>query len=157
MKQAAALGVVHAHISGGEPLVRRDLAEIVAAAQRIYCQLVTSGVGLSTARLAELAAAGIDSVQQPGHGLRAKGVADPPVHPHVGQSLSGGQPRHPADALMQMGQRYELRCDGRIRKDRRATKLAAQWTAVTVMHVTQGRRVCSMRGRRKSARVWVST
>ncbi|MFD1937338.1 pyrroloquinoline quinone biosynthesis protein PqqE [Nonomuraea mangrovi] len=63
MKQAAALGVVHAHISGGEPLVRRDLAEIVAAAEGIYCQLVTSGVGLTAARLAELAAAGIDSVQ----------------------------------------------------------------------------------------------
>ncbi|MFI7225300.1 pyrroloquinoline quinone biosynthesis protein PqqE [Nonomuraea angiospora] len=63
--EAAALGVVHAHLSGGEPLLRRDLAEIVAAADRagVYTQLVTSGVGLSERRTGELAAAGLRSVQ----------------------------------------------------------------------------------------------
>ncbi|MER5772155.1 pyrroloquinoline quinone biosynthesis protein PqqE [Streptomyces sp. NPDC001985] len=63
--QAAALGVVQSHLSGGEPLLRRDLTEIVAAADGagIHTQLVTSGVGLSERRLAALAGAGLRSVQ----------------------------------------------------------------------------------------------
>ncbi|MFC7584854.1 pyrroloquinoline quinone biosynthesis protein PqqE [Nonomuraea antimicrobica] len=65
LQEAAALGVVHCHLSGGEPLLRRDLAEIVAAADRagVYTQLVTSGVGLTERRVDELAAAGVRSVQ----------------------------------------------------------------------------------------------
>ena len=65
MREAGALGIVHAHISGGEPLLRPDLARIVAAADEagIYTQLVTSGVGLTGPRLAELTAAGLRSVQ----------------------------------------------------------------------------------------------
>ncbi|OLZ66392.1 pyrroloquinoline quinone biosynthesis protein PqqE [Streptomyces sp. IMTB 2501] len=64
-RQAGALGVVHTHLSGGEPLLRRDLPELVAAADTagLYTQLVTSGVGLGERRLAGLAAAGLRSVQ----------------------------------------------------------------------------------------------
>jgi pyrroloquinoline quinone biosynthesis protein E len=63
--EAADLGVVQAHVSGGEPLLRPDLAEIVSSAHRagVYTQLVTSGLGLTGARLEELAEAGINSVQ----------------------------------------------------------------------------------------------
>ncbi|TDD80409.1 pyrroloquinoline quinone biosynthesis protein PqqE [Actinomadura rubrisoli] len=63
--EAADLGVVQAHVSGGEPLLRPDLAEIVAAAHSagIYTQLVTSGVGLSAPRLDGLVDAGLNSVQ----------------------------------------------------------------------------------------------
>lgn len=63
--EAAALGVAHAHLSGGEPLLRGDLSEIVAGAAGagIYTQLVTSGVGLTRERLAELVRAGVHSVQ----------------------------------------------------------------------------------------------
>lgn len=63
-EEAAALGVVHAHLSGGEPLLRRDLAEIVQAASGagIYTQLVTSGIGL-VGRLSGLVDAGLHSVQ----------------------------------------------------------------------------------------------
>ncbi|MFH0516609.1 pyrroloquinoline quinone biosynthesis protein PqqE [Streptomyces sp. M41] len=65
LRQAARLGVVHTHLSGGEPLLRQDLEEIVTAAESagIYTQLVTSGVGLDEARLRALAAAGLRSVQ----------------------------------------------------------------------------------------------
>ncbi|GAA1256348.1 pyrroloquinoline quinone biosynthesis protein PqqE [Streptomyces javensis] len=65
MRQAGELGVVHTHLSGGEPLLRADLTEIVTAAESagIYTQLVTSGVGLDGARLAALTAAGLRSVQ----------------------------------------------------------------------------------------------
>ncbi|WP_283133178.1 pyrroloquinoline quinone biosynthesis protein PqqE [Rhizohabitans arisaemae] len=63
--EAAGLGVVHTHLSGGEPLLRPDLAEITASAVRtgLYTQLVTSGVGLTETRMAELLDAGLHSVQ----------------------------------------------------------------------------------------------
>jgi pyrroloquinoline quinone biosynthesis protein E len=63
--EAADLGIVQAHLSGGEPLLRADLDEIVAAARQagIYTQLVTSGVGLTADRLAALVEAGVNSVQ----------------------------------------------------------------------------------------------
>ncbi|MFE2100724.1 pyrroloquinoline quinone biosynthesis protein PqqE [Streptomyces sp. NPDC059468] len=65
LRQAAGLGVVHTHLSGGEPLLRTDLEQIVAAAESagIYTQLVTSGTGLDEARLAALTTAGLRSVQ----------------------------------------------------------------------------------------------
>jgi pyrroloquinoline quinone biosynthesis protein E len=63
--EAADLGIVQAHISGGEPLLRRDLVRIVESAHRagVYTQLVTSGLGLTAARLDGLTEAGINSVQ----------------------------------------------------------------------------------------------
>jgi pyrroloquinoline quinone biosynthesis protein E len=64
-RQAAGLGVLHTHLSGGEPLLRSDLVEITRAAvdAGLYTQLVTSGVGLSADRLDALVAAGLHSVQ----------------------------------------------------------------------------------------------
>ncbi|WP_406398450.1 pyrroloquinoline quinone biosynthesis protein PqqE [Streptomyces sp. NBC_00879] len=64
-RQAADLGVVQSHLSGGEPLLRRDLPEIVAATDGagIHTQLVTSEVGLHEKRLAALIDAGLRSVQ----------------------------------------------------------------------------------------------
>jgi pyrroloquinoline quinone biosynthesis protein E len=63
--EAAALGVLQVHLSGGEPASRRDLVEITAAAHEagLYCNLITSAVGLNAARLAALAQAGLDHVQ----------------------------------------------------------------------------------------------
>ena len=63
--EAAALGVLQVHLTGGEPLVRADLEALVAEARarELYVNLITSGVPLDRARLARLAAAGLDSVQ----------------------------------------------------------------------------------------------
>jgi pyrroloquinoline quinone biosynthesis protein E len=63
--QAAALGVLQVHLSGGEPASRRDLEEIVAAARGagLYVNLITSGIGLTADRIAALVAAGVDHVQ----------------------------------------------------------------------------------------------
>ena len=46
--EAAALGVLQVHFSGGEPLVRRDLVELVADATKagLYVNLITSGIRL---------------------------------------------------------------------------------------------------------------
>ena len=65
LDEARDLGVLQLHLSGGEPLARRDLTELVAHARRLglYTNLVTSGLGLSDGRLAELADAGLDHVQ----------------------------------------------------------------------------------------------
>ncbi len=65
LAQAAELGVLQLHLSGGEPTVRRDLEEIVAAAAKagLYCNLITSAVTLTRERLAALADRGLDHVQ----------------------------------------------------------------------------------------------
>ncbi|MFD4670980.1 pyrroloquinoline quinone biosynthesis protein PqqE [Lentzea sp. NPDC058450] len=63
--QARSLGALQIHLSGGEPLLRPDLPELVAHANSLGCyvNLVTSGVGLSRDRLRELASLGVDHVQ----------------------------------------------------------------------------------------------
>jgi pyrroloquinoline quinone biosynthesis protein E len=63
--QARSLGVLQIHLSGGEPLLRPDLPELVTHANSLGCyvNLVTSGVGLSSDRLRDLASRGVDHVQ----------------------------------------------------------------------------------------------
>src|SRR5580700_6926879 len=63
--EAARLGVLHAHLSGGEPVARQDLADIVAHCAKVglYTNLITSGIGLTQDRVRELADAGLDHVQ----------------------------------------------------------------------------------------------
>ncbi|UJR83224.1 pyrroloquinoline quinone biosynthesis protein PqqE [Sandaracinus amylolyticus] len=63
--EAAELGVVQVHLTGGEPLLRRDLPTLIAAAHRLelYTHLVTSGVPLSRERLCALRDAGLDAMQ----------------------------------------------------------------------------------------------
>lgn len=60
--EAAALGVAQVHLSGGEPLQRRDLPELAAACREygLYTNLITSGLGLDRERLATLP---VDHVQ----------------------------------------------------------------------------------------------
>jgi pyrroloquinoline quinone biosynthesis protein E len=64
-QEAAQLGVLHLHLTGGEPLARPDLVELVAAAQKagLYTNLITSGLGLAEARLQQLVSAGLDHLQ----------------------------------------------------------------------------------------------
>lgn len=65
LDEAAALGILQVHFSGGEPTARRDLRELVAHAARcgLYSNLITSGVMLDAASLGGLAEAGLDHVQ----------------------------------------------------------------------------------------------
>lgn len=65
LREARALGSVQLGLSGGEPLVRDDVEEIAAEAHRLgyYTNLITSGVGLSRERLAELKRVGLDHIQ----------------------------------------------------------------------------------------------
>ncbi|KYF48333.1 pyrroloquinoline quinone biosynthesis protein PqqE [Sorangium cellulosum] len=63
--EAVELGVMQVHLTGGEPLARRDLEALVRRARELglYTNLITSGVPLARERLAALRAAGVDNVQ----------------------------------------------------------------------------------------------
>ena len=63
--EAKELGVLQVHLSGGEPLQRRDLLEIVRGASELglYTNLITSAIGFSPRRAEQLRAAGLDHVQ----------------------------------------------------------------------------------------------
>jgi pyrroloquinoline quinone biosynthesis protein E len=65
LAEARELGVLQLHLSGGEPLLRRDLHEIVRRAGELglYTNLITSAVGLSARRADQLRTAGLDHVQ----------------------------------------------------------------------------------------------
>ena len=63
--QAGAMGVLQLHLTGGEPLARTDLPELIRAgrAAGLYVNMITSGVGLDEARLDALLEAGLDHLQ----------------------------------------------------------------------------------------------
>lgn len=64
-EEAAAIGCLQVHLSGGEPTARRDIVEITAAAHGagLYTNLITAGVLLDATLMARLKAAGLDHVQ----------------------------------------------------------------------------------------------
>jgi len=63
--EAAALGALHVHLTGGEPTARRDIVELTrhAGAVGLYTNLITSGVGLPEKTFDALVEAGLDHVQ----------------------------------------------------------------------------------------------
>ncbi|MGH8809767.1 MAG: pyrroloquinoline quinone biosynthesis protein PqqE, partial [Noviherbaspirillum sp.] len=65
IRQARKLGAAQLGFSGGEPLLRDDLEELVGEAHRLgyYTNLITSGIGLTDARLARMKALGLDHIQ----------------------------------------------------------------------------------------------
>jgi pyrroloquinoline quinone biosynthesis protein E len=65
LSQARELGVLQVHLSGGEPLTRPDLPSLVAHASSLGCyvNLVTSSLGLTSARLDDLVSRGLAHVQ----------------------------------------------------------------------------------------------
>jgi pyrroloquinoline quinone biosynthesis protein E len=64
-KEAAELGVLQADLTGGEPLARTDILDLVRAARiaGLYVNLITSGMPLDEARLAKLIDVGLDHLQ----------------------------------------------------------------------------------------------
>jgi pyrroloquinoline quinone biosynthesis protein E len=65
MRQARKLGAVQMGFSGGEPLLRDDLEELIGEAHRLgyYTNLITSGVGLNEKRIARMKEMGLDHIQ----------------------------------------------------------------------------------------------
>ena len=70
--EAARLGCLHAHLTGGEPLARTDLRELISRAHAagLYTNLITSGIGLSEKRLATLVESGLEHIQLSFQGSR---------------------------------------------------------------------------------------
>lgn len=64
-RQAREMGAAQLGFSGGEPLVRQDLAELIEAARGLgyYTNLITSGIGLTEDKIASFAEAGLDHIQ----------------------------------------------------------------------------------------------
>jgi pyrroloquinoline quinone biosynthesis protein E len=65
IEQAAALGVLQLHLTGGEPLLRPDLEALAGKARAfgLYTNLITSGIPSAVGRIDSLAASGLDAVQ----------------------------------------------------------------------------------------------
>ncbi len=61
-RQARAMGSVQLGFSGGEPLTRKDLPELIRAARDLgfYTNLITSGIGLTESKLDAFSEAGLD-------------------------------------------------------------------------------------------------
>jgi pyrroloquinoline quinone biosynthesis protein E len=72
LHEAAELGVLQADFTGGEPLARPDLGELIVAARDagLYASLITSGLPLDEKRLDELVSAGLDHLQLSFQGAR---------------------------------------------------------------------------------------
>jgi PqqA peptide cyclase len=86
-EQSGKLGMLHAHFTGGEPLARPDLTELIAGARAagLYMNLITSGVGLTEARLKALVDAGLDHIQisfQDSREETANWIAGAKAHAH---------------------------------------------------------------------------
>ena len=74
MSELADLGVLQFHFSGGEPLARKDIVELVRHAREVglYTNLITSAVMLDEKKVAELVDAGLDHVQISFQGAEAE-------------------------------------------------------------------------------------
>jgi pyrroloquinoline quinone biosynthesis protein E len=86
-QQAGKLGMLHAHFTGGEPLARTDLTELISAARAagLYTNLITSGIGLNESRLQALVDAGLDHIQisfQDSREEAANWIAGAKAHAH---------------------------------------------------------------------------
>ncbi|HEY6387220.1 MAG TPA: pyrroloquinoline quinone biosynthesis protein PqqE [Candidatus Acidoferrum sp.] len=71
-REAAALGVLQADFTGGEPLTRPDILDLIRAARTsgLYVNLITSGLPLDESRLEALVQAGLDHFQLSFQGAR---------------------------------------------------------------------------------------
>ena len=86
-REAGKLGMLHAHFTGGEPLARSDLTELIAAAHAagLYTNLITSGIGLGEQRLQALVTARLDHIQisfQDSRESEANWIAGAKAHAH---------------------------------------------------------------------------
>ncbi|MFT7460251.1 MAG: pyrroloquinoline quinone biosynthesis protein E [Planctomycetota bacterium] len=65
MQEGRKMGATQLGFSGGEPLVREDLEELIAEARQLgyYTNLITSGVGMDENRIKAFKKAGLDHIQ----------------------------------------------------------------------------------------------
>ncbi len=97
LDEARALGVLQVGLSGGEPLIRRDLEAITAQSHALGCYttLVTSALGLTRARAEALRLAGLDHIQ-----ISFQDADDTVAGRIAGTSPSAGRQKRDAAALV---------------------------------------------------------
>ena len=102
--QARALGVLQLGLSGGEPLVRKDLEELALHARSLglYSTLVTSGLGLTRARAERLRDAGLEHIQI------SMQDADPEVAERIAGVSSVKQKRAAAAIVKELGFAFSI-------------------------------------------------
>jgi PqqA peptide cyclase len=86
-QQAGKLGMLHVHFTGGEPLARPDLPQLIASARGagLYTNLITSGIGVAETRLQALVDAGLDHIQvsfQDSREVAGNWIAGAKAHAH---------------------------------------------------------------------------
>ncbi|HUL34611.1 MAG TPA: pyrroloquinoline quinone biosynthesis protein PqqE [Candidatus Eisenbacteria bacterium] len=85
--EAKKLGILQVDFTGGEPLARPDIVELVHAGRQsgLYVSLITSGLPLDEAKLAALVEAGLDHFQLSFQGAMeqtARAISNTTSHPH---------------------------------------------------------------------------
>ena len=154
LTEAAALGVVQVHFSGGEPLVRRDLAELVQHARQLdlYTHLSTGGTLADEAALERLREPGSTPCRSACWTARPeKRLAG--RRRFVRQETPGGRD---APGELDFPSRSTSCCTGTTSiTSRRSSNWRAQWQrqsagagprAVHRLGVSQSRRACCRRG-----------
>ena len=86
-REAAEAGVLQVDFTGGEPLARTDIVELIRAARGsgLYVNLITSGLPLDEVRLDQLVHAGLDHFQLSFQGAReesANEISGTKAHAH---------------------------------------------------------------------------
>ncbi len=86
-REASEAGVLQADLTGGEPLARTDIVDLIRAARAagLYVNLITSGLPLNEAKLAALVEAGLDHIQLSFQGARedtANDISGTKSHAH---------------------------------------------------------------------------
>lgn len=71
LREARKMGAIQLGISGGEPLLRDDIEDIVIEAHKLgyYSNLITSGVGLTEKRIQAFKEGGLDHIQLSMHDI----------------------------------------------------------------------------------------
>jgi pyrroloquinoline quinone biosynthesis protein E len=103
-QEAAQAGVLQADFTGGEPLARPDLVDLVRAARGagLYVSLITSGIPIDEARLDALLEAGLDHLQLSFQGAReetANEISGTKTHSQKLRLLGWLKPRRVAVTL----------------------------------------------------------
>ncbi len=155
--EAAALGVLQISFSGGEPMLRPDIAALVARAveRGLYTNLITSGVGFSPEALKRVAQAGLDHVQ-----LSVQGVEDAAADHVAGHGGSAAQKRRLAGEIARLGLRLTVNAvvhRGNVDQIPALVRMAEDWGAarVEIAHVQYYGWAVANRGRLMPTRVQV--
>lgn len=135
--EAAAMGVLQISFSGGEPMLRPDIAVLVSRAveRGLYTNLITSGVGFAPEALERVAQAGLDHVQ-----LSVQGVEDGAADHVAGLPGSAARKRLLAGEIARLGLRLTLNAvvhRGNVAQIPALVRLAEDWGAarVEIAHV----------------------